>query len=46
MNTGYERADLAPLEVQKVAVRQLLQRSSIYNQFPGCAHKMHSEGLI
>ena len=46
MNTGYERADLAPIEVQKAAVRQLLQRSSIYNQFPGCARKMHGEGLI
>ena len=46
MNTGYERADLAPIEVQKTAVRQLLQRSSIYNQFPGCAVKMHGEGLI
>jgi hypothetical protein len=46
MNTGYERADLAPLEVQKAAVKQLLQRSSIYNQFPGCAHKMHNQGLI
>jgi hypothetical protein len=46
MNTGYERADLAPIEVQKAAVRQLLQRSSIYNQFPACAAKMHSDGLI
>src|SRR6185437_14414828 len=46
LNTGYERADLAPLEVQKAAVRQLLNRSSIYNQFPGCARKMHGEGLI
>lgn len=45
-NTGYERADLAPLDVQKTAVRQLLQRSSIYNQFPGCARKMHANGLI
>lgn len=46
MNTGYERADLAPIEVQKAAVRALLNRSSIYNQFPGCAAKMHGEGLI
>jgi len=46
MNTGYERADLAPLEVQKAAVRQLLNRSSIYNQFPGCARKLHGEGII
>ncbi len=46
MNTGYERADLAPLEVQKAAVRQLLNRSSIYTQFPGCAAKMRGAGLI
>jgi hypothetical protein len=46
MNTGYERADLAPIDVQKAAVRQLLQRSSVYNQFPGCARKMHGSGLI
>jgi hypothetical protein len=46
LNTGYERADLAPLDVQKAAVKQLLQRSSIYNQFPGCARKMKGEGLI
>lgn len=46
MNTGYDRADLAPMEVQKAAVRQLLNRSSIYNQFPGCARKLHGQGLI
>ena len=46
MNTGYERADLAPIEVQKAAVRQLLNRSSIYDQFPGCSRKMHSDGII
>jgi hypothetical protein len=46
LNTGYERADLAPIEVQEAAVKQLLQGSSIYNQFPGCARKMHSIGLI
>jgi outer membrane biosynthesis protein TonB len=46
LNTGYERADLAPLEVQKAAVRQLLQKSSIYTQFPACANKMHNAGLI
>lgn len=46
MNTGYERADLAPIEVQKAAVQQLLQKSSIFNQFPGCANKMRSAGLI
>ncbi len=46
MNSGYERADLAPIEVQKAAVKQLLQRSSIFSQFPGCAAKMRSTGLI
>ena len=46
LNTGYERADLAPIEVQEAAVKQLLQGSSIYSQFPGCARKMHSAGLI
>jgi hypothetical protein len=46
LNTGYERADMAPLEVQRAAVKQLLSRSSIYNQFPGCAKKMRGAGLI
>ncbi|MBA3724422.1 MAG: LysM peptidoglycan-binding domain-containing protein [Candidatus Levybacteria bacterium] len=46
LNTGYARADLAPIEVQRAAVKQLLGRSSIYNQFPGCANKMRSAGLI
>lgn len=46
LNTGYERADLAPIEVQRAAVQQLLSRSSIYNQFPGCARKMQAAGLI
>lgn len=46
LNTGYDRADLAPIEVQKAAVQQLLAKSSIYNQFPGCAKKMRSVGLI
>lgn len=46
MNTGYERADLAPLEVQIDAVQRLLQRSSIYTQFPACARKMQSLGMI
>jgi hypothetical protein len=46
LNTGYERADLAPIEVQKAAVKQLLQKSSIHGQFPGCASKMRSAGLI
>jgi hypothetical protein len=46
LNTGYERADLAPIEVQEAAVKQLLQGSSIYGQFPECARKMHNAGLI
>lgn len=46
LNTGYDRADLAPIDVQEAAVKQLLQRSSIYNQFPACAQKMHDAGLI
>lgn len=46
MNTGYERADLAPLEVQIDAVQRLLQRSSIFHQFPGCAKRMHLAGLL
>lgn len=46
MNTGYERADLAPIEVQKDAVQRLVARSSIYSQFPGCARKMQANGLL
>jgi hypothetical protein len=46
LNTGYQRADLAPIGVQEAAVKQLLQRSSVYNQFPACAQKMHSAGLM
>lgn len=46
MGTGYERADLAPLEVQKDAVQRLVARSSIFTQFPGCASQMHSQGLL
>lgn len=46
MGTGYARADLAPLEAQKDAVQRLLSRSSIWTQFPGCARKMRSAGLI
>ena len=46
MVTGYERADLAPLEVQINAVQRLLTRSSIFTQFPGCARKMQGFGLI
>lgn len=46
MNTGYERADLAPIEVQKAAVKQLISGSSIYSQFPACASRMRGAGLI
>ena len=46
MGTGYERADLAPMEVQKDAVQRLLQRSSIFTQFPGCSARMRALGLI
>lgn len=46
MGTGYARADLAPLEIQKAAVQRLLSRSSIYTQFPGCAKKMRAAGLL
>ncbi len=46
MGTGYARADLAPLDVQIAAVQQLLSRSSIFSQFPGCARKMQAAGLI
>lgn len=46
MGTGYARADLAPLDVQVAAVQQLLSRSSIYGQFPGCANAMVAAGLL
>ncbi|MBI2797925.1 transglycosylase family protein [Candidatus Saccharibacteria bacterium] len=46
MGTGYARADLAPIDVQIQAVQKLLSRSSIYNQFPGCARKLAAQGLI
>lgn len=46
MNTGYARADLAPLDVQIAAVQQLLSRSSIFSQFPGCANAMVAAGLL
>lgn len=36
----------APLEAQKQAVQTLLSRSSIYTQFPGCAKKMTSQGIL
>ena len=46
MGTGYDRADLAPLDVQKDAVQRLLARSSIFTQFPGCAAQMRAKGLL
>lgn len=46
MRTGYERADLAPLETQTEATQRLLSRSSIWTQFPGCAAKMRNAGLL
>ena len=46
MGTGYERADMAPLEVQKDAVQRLVSRSSIFSQFPGCSAKMRSQGIL
>lgn len=46
MGTGYARADLAPLNVQIRAVQQLLSRSSIFSQFPGCANQMVTVGLL
>ncbi len=36
----------APLEAQKQAVQNLLSRSSIFTQFPGCAKKMRTQGII
>lgn len=36
----------APLEAQKQAVQNLLSRSSIFTQFPSCAKKMRSQGII
>lgn len=36
----------APLDVQKQAVQNLLSRSSIFTQFPGCANKMRSQGIL
>ena len=46
MGTAYERADLAPLDIQIDAVQRLLQRSSIFTQFPACARKMQGLGII
>ena len=36
----------APLSAQKQAVQNLLSRSSIYTQFPGCAKKMTARGIL
>lgn len=36
----------APLGAQKQAVQNLLSRSSIFTQFPGCARQMRAAGLI
>ena len=36
----------APLNAQKQAVQNLLSRSSIYTQFPGCAKKMTAQGIL
>lgn len=46
MGTGYERADLAPIEVQIDAVQRLVARSSIYTQFPACSRAMHAAGIL
>jgi hypothetical protein len=46
MGTGYERADLAPIEVQIAAVQRLVARSSIFHQFPACARRMQAMGII
>jgi hypothetical protein len=46
MGTSYERADLAPLDVQIDAVQRLVARSSIYTQFPGCSRAMHAAGIL
>lgn len=45
-NKTYAYASDAPLDVQKQAVQDLLSKSSIYTQFPGCAKKMRDQGLI
>ena len=36
----------APLDAQKQAVQNLLSRSSIFTQFPGCAKKMRASGIL
>ena len=46
MGTGYERADLAPIEVQIDAVQRLVARSNIFGQLPACSTRMRSLGLL
>ena len=46
MGTGYERADLAPIEVQIDAVQRLVSRSNIFGQFPACSRRMQALGLL
>ena len=36
----------APLDAQKQAVQNILSRSSIFTQFPGCAKKMRASGIL
>lgn len=43
-NQGYPHE--APMDAQKQAVQNLLSRSNIFNQFPGCAKKMRANGII
>ena len=45
-NKTYAYAHEAPLDVQKQAVQDLLSKSSIFTQFPGCAKKMRDKGII
>lgn len=46
MGTAYERADMAPLEVQVDAAQRLIARSSIFTQFPGCSGQMRAQGIL
>jgi hypothetical protein len=46
MGTGYERADLAPLDVQVQAVQKLVSGSSIFGQFPACSSRMRALGIL
>jgi len=46
MGTAYDRADLAPIDVQIDAVQRLITRSGIFTQFPGCSARMRAEGLL